>query len=522
MTPHRPALTSPDGYEGPRRALILAGGGMRVAYQSGVLEALGNAGVTFEHFDGTSGGVINLAMLCSGLSPREMSDRWRTLNVRDFASPMPLHQYLMAHDMAGMADADGIVDKVFPHLGIDVERIRSAEGMSATFNVCNYTRKTNEAIPHNEVDLDLIVAGITLPVFMPAIKRGDTTYVDSVWIKDANLMEAVRRGAEELWLVWCIGNQSTYEDGFFHQFVHMIEMSANGALFEEFERIREINERIEGGEVVYGHRRPIKLHLIKPEFPLPLDPEFFFGRISAATLIDMGHADASHYLETIDPAGVPFQPEATKMNDATLGLSFSETMAGGFALGETDPVAGKGAGRAAGTELAMHATVTIRDIRRFVEDPEHAGELVGHIDFTPFGESIPASTGAFNLFHPTGDPDLKLMVYELGFNHDGQDYYLAGKKEVRDDPGLDLWKDTTTLFTRLHEGRDSTGPVVGAGVLRLGVKELAKLVTTIRALGASSVLERAEAVAHFGRFFMGELWDRYAGLAAKGDDNVDD
>ena len=263
------------------------------------------------------------------------------------------------------------------------------------------------------------------------------------------------------------------------------------------------------------HDRPIRLHLIKPEYPLPLDPDYFFGRITAATLIDMGHSDASRYLETIDPAGVPFHPEATKMIDATLGLTFSETMAGGFALGETDPVAGKLAGRTAGTELAMHATITIRDVRRFVEDPAHDGELVGHIDFAPFGEAIPASSGAFNLFHPSDQPELKLMVYELGFTHDGQDYYLAGKKEVRDDPGFDLWKDTTTLYTVLHQGRDSTGPVVGAGVLRLGVKELAKLVSTVRPIGASSVLDRAEAIAHFGRFFMGELWDSYAGLAEK-------
>ena len=187
--------------------------------------------------------------------------------------------------------------------------------------------------------------------------------------------------------------------------------------------VQENKSRIEGGEAVYGHDRPIRLHLIKPEYPLPLDPDYFFGRITAATLIDMGHSDASRYLETIDPAGVPLEPEATKMIDPTLGLTFSETMAGGFALGETDPVAGKLAGRAAGNELAMHATITIRDVRRFVEDPTHAGELVGHIDFTPFGEAIAASGGAFNLFHPTDQPELKLMVYELGFTHDGRDYY---------------------------------------------------------------------------------------------------
>ncbi len=59
---------------------------------------------------------------------------------------------------------------------------------------------------------------------------------------------------------------------------------------------------------------------------------------------------------------------------------------------------------------------------------------------------------------PTDDPKLKLMVYELGFEHGGEDYYLAGKKEVKDDPGFDLWSDTTTRYTKLHKGTDKSGP----------------------------------------------------------------
>lgn len=492
---------------------------MRVAYQAGVLRALAEEGLVFHHGDGTSGGTMNLAMIFSGLSPDEMAERWRTLNVKDFVSFVPFYKYFKAHDMLAMGDADGIVDKVFPHLGIDVAKINEAEGMVGTFNVCNYTRKTNEAISNQDVDLDLLVAGISLPIFMPPVEIDGTLYLDSVWIKDANLMEAVRRGAEELWLVWCIGNKSEYDHGFFGQYVHMIELSANGGLFEEFDRIREVNERIEAGEAVYGHTKPIKLHVIKPEFPLPLDPDLFFGRITAATLIDMGYDDARRYLEHHDPAGVPFEPEATKMSDETLGISFSETMSGGFALGATDPVEGKKQGRANGHELAMHATINIRDIRRFVDDPEHSGEITGHVDFTPFGDGIPARGGAFNLFTPSDQPDLKLMVYELNFTHDGTEYYLAGKKEIRDDPGFDLWKDTTTLFTTLHEGEDASGPVVGAGVLRLGVKDLMKLTSTIRTTGADSVLDTAEAIAIFGRFFMGELWDNYAQLVRRDSDD---
>ncbi len=101
------------------------------------------------------------------------------------------------------------------------------------------------------------------------------------------------------------------------------------------------------------------------------------------------------------------------------------------------------------------------------------------------------------------------MVYELGFQHAGKAYYLAGRKEVRDDPAIDAWKQTTTLYTLLHEGTDSTGPIVGAGVLTLGVADLIRMLGTTSAPGATNAAQTAAAVARFGRFFLGQMWDSY-------------
>jgi predicted acylesterase/phospholipase RssA len=504
-----PAGTQLANDSGPKRSLILAGGGMRVAYQAGVIRALLESSLTFSHADGTSGGTINLAMLFSGLSPVEICERWRTLDVHDFASLMPLEEYLKAPDLMGMGSADGVRDKVFPHLGVDISRINAASGMQGTFNVCNYSRKTSEVITHDRMDLDFLVAGISLPIFMPPVRKGNDFYVDSVWIRDANLMEAVRRGAEELWVVWCIGNVGIYRGGAFNQYVHMIEISANGALFAEFDRINEINRRIEQGESVSGHTRPIRLHLIRPEYPLPLDPDYFLGVIDAATLISMGYADASRYLTNMRPEGLLLQPETTQMQNPTLGMTFRETMAGGFTLGETDPSAGSEKGKLAGHILAMHATITIQDLNRFIADPTHLGQINGSIDFDPFGQNIPAKAGVFNLFSPTEQPGLKLMVYEMAFLSNGQDYYVAGKKEVRNDSDMEMWKETTTLFTQLHEGTDKTGRVVGAGILTLGPLDLMKMVSTMHALNAASPVEGTKATMTFGRFFLGQLWESY-------------
>ena len=510
-----PSLAPKHGYGGPRRALILAGGGMRVSWQAGVLRALHDDGLVFTHGDGTSGGVMNLAALLSGVSPNELCSRWESLEPRQFSSLASLREFFKVGGPMAFGGADGVVHEVFPHLGIDLERIHHSRGIDSRFNVCNFTRKVVEPIAHKNVRLEHLVAAMSLPIFMPPVEIEQTMYTDAVWIKDANLIDAVRRGAEELWLLWCIGHTPAYRRGPFHQYVHMIEMSANGGLAEEFDRICEVNDRIRGGESVYGHARPIKLHVIRPEYPLPLDPDYFFGKITASELIDLGYAAARRYLDYHVEDGLPFQPEVLMTSSAARpGVKFSEVMKGGFALGQTDPSLGAAAGDREHVELSMHATITVRDVDRFIGDPDHVGCLAAIIEFGPWGGSVASTEGVFKLFSRSpDDPAMKLMVYEVPLEHQGQSYYLAGRKEVRDDAGLDMWKDTTTLFTRLHSGTDKTGPVVGAGILTIGAVEFSKVLADIRVIDTDDAAKKAETLAKFGRFFAGELWSLYLPLA---------
>lgn len=193
----------------------------------------------------------------------------------------------------------------------------------------------------------------------------------------------------------------------------------------------------------------------------------------------------------------------------SVGISFREVMSGGFALGATDPGDGQRRGQNEGSEMTLHASIDIQDLDRFIADPSHPGGLTGTLDFTPFGDGLQATAGVFNFFSPTDDPKTKLMVYEMGFQHGGKGYYLAGQKNVRQDPVTDLWKATTTLYSHLHEGMDKSGPVAGAGILTLGVKQLIQLMATMRAPGAADFTETSEAMARFGRFFLGELWETY-------------
>jgi hypothetical protein len=188
------------------------------------------------------------------------------------------------------------------------------------------------------------------------------------------------------------------------------------------------------------------------------------------------------------------------------GITFDETMEGWFALGATSPETGAEQGARDATRLTMRATVTVDDLDRFIAVREHPGGLTGAIDFQPLGFGLVAPTGVFQLFSPGPGEDSRRMVYELAFRAGEHPYYLTGEKRVENDGGGDLWKDTTTLFTRLHGGIDASGPVAGAGILMLGVRQLLALMSTLKPINGGD----ATTVAAFGRFFFGELWDVYA------------
>lgn len=303
-----------------KRSLILAGGGMRLAYQAGVMMVLEEEGLTFQHVDGTSGGIFNTAMLASGLDPNQIAENWRTLNVKWFVSMRKFRNYFTPLFMKGYTDADNIRDKVFPHLGIDFDKINHNHRINATFNVCNFADKSVEVFKHTEVKTDHLLAGVSLPIVMPALNINDKWYTDAVWIKDANISEAINQGSNEIWLVWAIGNTREYLPGMLNQYVHMIEMSANGALLEEYKQIRQLQESSRIGKV--------KFYVIKPKYPIPLDPDLFFNKIDTRSLINMGYADARDCLSSMPAEGVKMDSTATMMRNPGKRLNFRSVFEG--------------------------------------------------------------------------------------------------------------------------------------------------------------------------------------------------
>jgi hypothetical protein len=491
-----------------RTALILPGGGMRVAYQAGIVKALFDAGLRFSFADGASGGTMNLAALLGGATPDLLVSRWRSLHASSFASLRPLAAYARFPRTGALGDFDGIVGRVFPHLGIDAARVRSAKGVRAAFNICDFDDKLVLAIPHDEMSDELLRAAISLPLFTPPVRFEGKTWTDAVWIRDANLMETVRAGANELWVAWCIGNTPRFHDGLLEQYVHMIEMAAVGKLNEELAEIAGLNARLAAGDTPFGHSSPIVVHLIRPATPLPLDPDYVEGKIDSATLIGYGYRDAIRYLDTRRASGIALSPDATRMREPGRGIHFREVMTGRIAFGETDPAAGFASDAA--MPVALHGVIDIDDLAAFNADPDHLGELSGHLEIHRRGGWLPIMNGRFGLFTPAaGDPRLSYMLYGAAAKIDGRDYWFNGRKHVRGGAPWRMWKETTTLYMTVHEGRSDEGKIVAAGVLSLGPGALLSLLGTFRPTGCEGRLKRVRTALAFFGFFARQLARRY-------------
>lgn len=167
-------------------------------------------------------------------------------------------------------------------------------------------------------------------------------------------------------------------------------------------------------------------------------------------------------------------------------------------MGATDPVLGAREGLRAGTGCTLKALVRVDDIETFANSIDHRATLDGRVYMRTFDDGL-AGVGHVRLFAPGAAGAGKVLEYHLPLAQDGKSFLLAGSKTVKGGAPWRVWNETTTLYTRLHDGADERAPVIGAGVLRISMLGLLHTLTTFRGAG----------IPGYARFFAGELLDSY-------------
>jgi len=408
-------------------------------------------------------------------------------------------------------ELDAYRRNVFPAWGLDWGKIRSSP-REATFNVYNFSRHELLPVTAPQMTEDLLVAAASLPMWFPPVRIGGDTYIDAVLNTASNLEEAIRRGADELWVIWTTSQCGEWFDGFVGTFFGIFEATTVNAYKQVLARIARNNDAVaRGGHGEFG--RTVTVRELKAE--VPVHYLLNFSRDRAAEAVNRGVEAAREWCDANCIARRPGAVHSARTVGAPTSLRFVEEFKGYVGFGDTDYRAGFQRGRSEGTRISLRLTIHIDDVSKFITTPAHEASVAGSIHCDRLGGSLSIRGGTFNLFIDQGDPARKKVGYRAFFDDaEGDPYTFSGFKELDDDPGLDLPADMTTAFARIYRGAtaadgEAAAETVAAGIVRIGPIEFLKQFATFRAEGPT-LADRTSAVARFGTFYFGRLWDVYA------------
>ncbi len=212
------------------------------------------------------------------------------------------------------------------------------------------------------------------------------------------------------------------------------------------------------------------------------------------------------------PYDLPSHPQQAAPAART-GVRFTETMRGFFSTAVTDDFErADQRGREDDSTFVFTLTVIADDLDALVGDEAHAARLIGTVTAPALSEQpLTVTDGAFNLLvsDPT-DVGTRRMRYRMQLSSvEGKTFYFDGYKLIHDDPGIDQWADTTTLYITVYEGESEAGDPIGKGILRIRPQDFIRQMTTMQITNAPDTKERLAATGRYAAYFTGSLRDVY-------------
>lgn len=208
---------------------------------------------------------------------------------------------------------------------------------------------------------------------------------------------------------------------------------------------------------------------------------------------------------------------------STQYVSFTEKMAGHWCILDKDnqkqmlPIASnkyiENEKKINNEELEFVLTIAIDDLNSFINDPNLTARADGYIKAPFFKTQREVINGVFNLFvtpnSSTNFDTAKEMHYTLYFfDEEKKPFTLYGFKTVIKEDPIEMWNETTTLYTAIWEGHfayliNTEKKILGLGVLHIAVGDFIHQMTTFKYDSPKSVI-------NFMEIFAGKLWESYA------------
>ncbi len=237
--------------------------------------------------------------------------------------------------------------------------------------------------------------------------------------------------------------------------------------------------------------------------------------LSLAAIVDR---NATLWNAPTEPLASTYTPLPAPPPPAAAGLHFTEAMKGFVSSHVTAGgafEAGFRRGKQDNSALVFVLTLATDSVEGMSRDPKHPARSVGTVVAPALDEKpLLVAGGDFNLFVDQADGSRRMKYRMQLICENGRRFFFDGFKVIRDDPGVDVWPDTTTLYITIFDGPTDASPVWGRGMLHIAPADFAKQLTTFKAFGARNSWQKLRAQVAFGRLFLGSLFETYVGAAA--------
>jgi cholesterol oxidase len=163
------------------------------------------------------------------------------------------------------------------------------------------------------------------------------------------------------------------------------------------------------------------------------------------------------------------------------GVSCSERLVGQYSSDpRLDPDRAKALGRGSPIECVL--TIVFPDREAFHSGLSTEGQIIGTVVATALADCPLLATGTFKLCPAEVDAATgELMHYQMEFHGEhGEWYTFSGDKHIGPPGSASMWSDTTTLRAEVSDNHSQKPP--GRAVLRVGVGDLARQLSTLRAV----------------------------------------
>jgi NTE family protein len=279
------------------RALVHSGGAAKGAWATGVIRyLLGDLGISYDIYTGTSVGAINVAFLAMFKSGEEqaalqlLTDWWLKLDSSKIYKPWPFWGRIAAAWRKSFYDSSPLHEII--RQNVSLEKIR-ASGKKISVGALNlHTGKYTVFNQDSDNFIDAVLASSAFPAMLSPIKINNDLYIDGGMKTLSPIKMAIEMGAEEIDVITTspdVRDKKFMEDPNIIDIVRRaFDVATDKILSNDIELAMMYNQLAEAG---LSNKKPIKLRIIKPHYNL-LDNVLDFDPRKIREMMELGYKDA--------------------------------------------------------------------------------------------------------------------------------------------------------------------------------------------------------------------------------------